>query len=108
GHMRMRLCMIQLTAQDSFRPLRHPLGEQPFHRCTLFPDTPWPQAGGGEMVRRLHACLDELGPTVVCINGWSFGGSVAALRWCIARRVPAVLMSESTTSDERRRWWIEA
>jgi glycosyltransferase involved in cell wall biosynthesis len=45
---------------------------------------------------------------VVCINGWSFGGAIAALTWCLSHQVPAIVMSESTAIDEPRYWWKEA
>lgn len=104
---RLRLCMVQLTELDSFRVLQPPPRRQSFHRHTLFPHTPLSRIRGRDMARRLHACLDELGPSVVCINGWSFGGSIAALSWCLPRQVPVIVMSESTASDEPRRWWKE-
>ena len=108
-NMRLRLCMIQITELDSFRVLQQtPPASQPFHRRTLFPGTPWVRIRGRDMARRLHACFDELRPSVVCINGWSFGGSISALSWCVTRRVPAIVMSESTAIDEPRRWWREA
>jgi len=60
------------------------------------------------MVERLRTLLNELRPKVVCINGWSYGGCIAALDWCMANRVPAVMMSESTAYDHPRWLWKEA
>jgi glycosyltransferase involved in cell wall biosynthesis len=102
------LCMVQLAGIDDFRPLQQPKALQSFGRCVLFPDRPWSAISGRDMVRRLNACLGELDPALVCINGWSFGGSLAALAWCLSHHVPVIVMSESTAMDEPRLWWKEA
>ena len=104
----LRLCMLQLTEVDAFPVLQQPKAGEGFARYTLFPETPLHRIGGRKLVRRLHERLNALGPSAVCINGWSFGGSLAALSWCLANRVPAIVMSESTAADEPRHWWKEA
>lgn len=104
----LRLCMVQMTEIDSFRILEQPIQAERFHRRTLFPKTPWSQIDRRDMVRSLNTCLSELRPDVVCINGWSFGGCIAALAWCASHQVPAIMMSESTAIDHPRRWWREA
>ena len=60
------------------------------------------------MVQGLQALLNELRPDVVCINGWSYGGCIAALAWCVTNRIPAIMMSESTALDHPRHHWKEA
>jgi 1,2-diacylglycerol 3-alpha-glucosyltransferase len=101
--------MIQLAGIDEFKPLQQPRAAQPYGQHILFPGRPWDAIKGrGEMVRRIHASLGELNPALVCINGWSYGGGVAALAWCVSHRVPAIVMSESTAKDEPRLWWKEA
>jgi glycosyltransferase involved in cell wall biosynthesis len=104
----LRLCMVQMTEVDSFRILQQPVQAERFHRRTLFPLTPWAEIDRRAMVQRLYACLSELKPDAVCVNGWSFGGCFAALGWCASHRVPAIMMSESTAIDRPRRWWREA
>jgi glycosyltransferase involved in cell wall biosynthesis len=104
----LRICMVQLAEVDEFRVLQQPKESEAFRRYTLFPDIQFSKIGGREMVRRLWACLDQIRPAVVCINGWSFGGAIAALAWGVSRRVPAIVMSESTEIDGRRHWWSEA
>jgi glycosyltransferase involved in cell wall biosynthesis len=104
----LRLCMIQLTEVDAFAILQQPKPGEGFVRYTLFPDTPLDKIDGRDLVRRLHEHLNALDPSAVCINGWSFGGSLAALSWCLTNRVPAIVMSESTAADEPRHWWKEA
>src|SRR5947209_6548506 len=53
------------------------------------------------------AALDELRPDVMAINGWNDFGSLVAVKCCADRRIPLVLMSESTARDEPRVWWKE-
>ena len=55
----------------------------------------------------LGAALTAAGPDVVFLNGWADRGALAALRWCLRRGVPAVLMSDSQQHDEKRVWWKE-
>lgn len=105
---RLRVCMVQLTEMENFAVLQQERESSAFPRYTLFPETPLNQIGGRAMVRRLHACLSEIQPAVVCINGWSYGGGAAALQWCLPRAVPAIVMSESTAIDAKRHWWVEA
>jgi glycosyltransferase involved in cell wall biosynthesis len=107
--MPLRVGVVQLAGRDAFRALELVVqGDESIDRRTLFPDKRFHDIDGRAMVRGLRALLDELRPNVVCINGWSEGGCIAALGWCVANRVPAVMMSESTAYDQRRRWWKEA
>ena len=107
--MPLRVGVVQLAGRDAFRALELAIqGDKSIDRRTLFPDKRFDDIDGRAMVRGLRALLDELRPNVVCINGWSEGGCIAALGWCVANRVPAVLMSESTAYDQRRWWWKEA
>jgi|UPI000687025A glycosyltransferase involved in cell wall biosynthesis len=103
----MRVCIIQITEVDNFSVLQRPIESTSLQRYTLFPGTPWDEVDRDEMVRRLAKCLDEVRPGVVCINGWSFGGGISALKWGLRNDVPIVVMSESTAYDEKRHWWGE-
>ena len=51
---------------------------------------------------RVTEVLDAVAPSAVAIPGWSARASLLALEWCLNRKVPAVVMSESQASDERR------
>jgi glycosyltransferase involved in cell wall biosynthesis len=108
-YMSLRVSVVELAGRDAFWASQQSVLENGNHdRRTLFPDKRWQDINGRAMVRGLRAVLDELKPNVVCINGWSFGGCIAALGWCVANRVPAILMSDSTTHDHPRRQWKEA
>jgi glycosyltransferase involved in cell wall biosynthesis len=104
---RVRVCMIQITEMDSFRVLQQSRDSESIRRFTLFPGTPWHEIDGHEMVKRLRTCLETIKPAVICINGWSFGGGLAALRWGLLHDVPVVVMSETTAYDGKRHWWME-
>lgn len=58
--------------------------------------------------KRLWSVLDQAQPAVVALPGWSMPEALAGLSWCLARRIPAVVMSESTYWDEARVLWKEA
>jgi 1,2-diacylglycerol 3-alpha-glucosyltransferase len=55
----------------------------------------------------LWALLDRLKPDVVAIPGWSAFEALAAWQWCLSRKVPGILMSESCAHDENRESWKE-
>ena len=103
------LCLVQLTEMDDFPILQAQQGAADgFGLRTLCPRTPASQIVGRRLKSHLIECLNELRPSIVCINGWSFGGGISTLSWCLSHRVPVIMMSESTASDERRYWWKEA
>jgi glycosyltransferase involved in cell wall biosynthesis len=103
-----RLAMIELAETHGFRSLRPSSPTEDYGSYTLFSGTSWGEIDRPAMVRRLHETLTALRPSVVCINGWSSGGGIASLTWCLRHRIPVVLMSESAENDEPRRWWKEA
>lgn len=71
----------------------------PVHNLREIPKT--------HICRRIIACLDRCSPTCVAIPGWSGVHALAALSWCMTRRVPAVCMGDSTSWDWRRKSWKE-
>lgn len=99
--------VIKITDTNEFCSLSHSSSETAFGRQTLFPGTPLSAVNRIAMAAVLHRRLSALEPDVVCINGWSIGGCIAALAWCRGHSVPAVVMSDSTAHDEPRRWWKE-
>jgi len=61
-----------------------------------------------ELCRRTTEALDGVSPLrAVAIPGWSNLGALVALRWCIARNVSCIVMSESGAADENRSHWKE-
>lgn len=60
-----------------------------------------------QMQQRISQALDDTVADVVAIPGWSSSGALSATRWCIEKRIPSVLMSESTYRDHRRSTFIE-
>lgn len=78
-----------------------------FTRVTLFPEGEAYDAPRPEMLRRLHATLDQYRPATVAIVGWSFHWSLAALTWCLRNQVPSILLSDSTAYSAPRPWWKE-
>jgi 1,2-diacylglycerol 3-alpha-glucosyltransferase len=56
-----------------------------------------------EFRRRLHKILDDFRPDAVVVPGWGYRGALLALQWCLANKVPAVVMSESTAWDDVRK-----
>ncbi len=81
--------------------------DQALQRITLFPGRDSASVGGRETRQRVFAALDAAMPGAVAVPGWSSAGALAALAWCRWRGRPAVIMSESTADDERRRPWKE-
>jgi len=77
--------------------------KSPANMVTLFDrfsqDIPVP-----EIRRRVDEVFSGLDPAAVVIPGWSDRVPLAALDWCLRRRVPAVLMSPSQKSDAPRVW----
>lgn len=78
-----------------------------FEWLTLFPEGDSRSKPVAELEKRVRDALSACRPDAVAIPGWSDKGALAALRWCLDERVSAVLMSESTATDEPRVWWKE-
>ena len=60
-----------------------------------------------EVTRRVQKTLDEQAPDAVAIPGWSEKSALAALSWCLKTGRPAIVMSESQSSDDTRQWGKE-
>lgn len=83
-------------------------GETPFHRVTLFPSADAARTHSGGPLRKLEETLDSLMPQAVAVPGWSDPYALGALRWCLKRKVPALVLSESQEADALRRWHRES
>src|SRR5213075_3155659 len=64
--------------------------------------------GKAELQRAFRSALEQTNADVVAVNGWNNFGSLIAARCCVRRRIPMVVMSESSRQDEPRTWWKEA
>ena len=78
-----------------------------FERRTLFDVSSSSQLTFADIASRLAAQLDAFAPDAVLVPGWASKAALAALRWSLARKVPAVVMSESTVDDSGRSAWKE-
>jgi 1,2-diacylglycerol 3-alpha-glucosyltransferase len=84
-------------------------GSSTFQRRTLFSA----REGDSRSIRarkiedRVQASLDEAGAAAVFVPGWSTAAALAALAWCLRNDRPAIVMSESTASDDQRHWYKE-
>jgi glycosyltransferase involved in cell wall biosynthesis len=74
---------------------------------TLFSDRFSQDVPADRVKGRVAEVFAELKPDVVVIPGWADRVPLAALDWCLRRRVPAVLMSPSQRSDAPRVWYKE-
>jgi 1,2-diacylglycerol 3-alpha-glucosyltransferase len=82
-------------------------GATRFIRETLFDADDSSHMDARPVHRAIWRMLDRHRPDVVLIPGWSARAALSALGWCLARRRPAVAMSETTRWDHRRIAWRE-
>jgi glycosyltransferase involved in cell wall biosynthesis len=78
-----------------------------YHKISLFPQATADYPAGAQLRQALCSMLEQVTPDVVAVNGWNNFGSLAAANCCVARRIPMVVMSESSRQDEARSWWKE-
>jgi glycosyltransferase involved in cell wall biosynthesis len=104
----MEVTGLELSAVDDTYAWTRVRGPDVFRRVTLFHERSVRREPHALVVRRIHEALDEVGPEAVALPGWSKPAALAALDWCMRRRVPGVMMSESTRHDAPRFWWLEA
>jgi 1,2-diacylglycerol 3-alpha-glucosyltransferase len=105
---RLEVVGVEMSAVDATYAWAAEAPSQAFRQVTLFHHRDATQENGSEIIRRVHAALDDIGPAVVAFPGWSARGSLAALSWCVRRGVPAIIMSETTAVDAPRVWWKES
>ena len=78
-----------------------------YHKVSLFPEATDHFPGSAELRRAFWSALEKTNPDVVAVNGWNNFGSLIAANCCLRRRIPMVVMSESSRQDEPRTWWKE-
>jgi glycosyltransferase involved in cell wall biosynthesis len=106
--LRCSLTSVELSAVDGTYQWANVAGARGFKRITLFEHSDADAAARREIGRRVHDALSRADPAVVAIPGWSHPAALAALLWCLRRRRPAVMMSDSTAADTIRRRYREA
>ena len=98
---------IELHREDSvyaWDVLDNGSGADGFQRVTL-------SDGDGSDVRqildRIDKSLSGCDPQAVAIHGWYEPTAMRSLLWCLRNQVPAIVMSESTAWDGKRRPHVE-
>ena len=79
-----------------------------YHKVSLFPEATNHSPGNAELRCAFWSALEQTNPDAVAVNGWNNFGSLIAANCCVRRRIPIVVMSESSRQDESRTWWKEA
>jgi glycosyltransferase involved in cell wall biosynthesis len=74
---------------------------------SVFGDADVDRKSSREVAQRVNQALDQLGPAVLAIPGWSHPAALGGLAWALRNSRSAVLMSETTAGDEPRRPWRE-
>jgi 1,2-diacylglycerol 3-alpha-glucosyltransferase len=77
------------------------------NRITLFENKSSHQVSKKILSEALKSCFDREMPEVVAINGWYAYSALVALKWCLEKNVPAVVVTESGARDFKRVWWRE-
>jgi glycosyltransferase involved in cell wall biosynthesis len=79
-----------------------------YHKVSLFPEATDHYPDKAELRRAFWSALEQANPDVVAVNGWNNFGSLIAANCCLRRRIPMVVMSESSRQDAPRTSWKEA
>ena len=78
-----------------------------YRKVSLFPEATDHYPDKVELRSAFWSALEQTNPDVVAVNGWNNFGSLIAASCCVRRRIPMVVMSESSRQDEPRSWWKE-
>jgi 1,2-diacylglycerol 3-alpha-glucosyltransferase len=103
--------LLEMFGKDEFSVLEYrPSGKVSYSRQVLFDEARVDEVSASEMRSTVQKCLTQLKPDVVCLNGYAFIHSLAALEWSIDNQVPTVICSESNQFDAARnplKEWIK-
>jgi 1,2-diacylglycerol 3-alpha-glucosyltransferase len=102
------LHVLELFGRNVEYPWAPVAGARTFEHHHLFAAGSRQSVPVAQARREIEQVLERVAPGVVFLPGWSDYWALTALAWCLRRRVPAVVMSESTARDEVRRGWKEA
>lgn len=99
--------LIELSNRDaSFAELESSNASR-FERHTLFHNRIWSEISGWQRQQAILKVLDKTNPDIICINGWSMGGGVAALYWAKLHQRRVIIFSASNKFDKQRNFFLE-
>jgi 1,2-diacylglycerol 3-alpha-glucosyltransferase len=104
---RLSVTGIEWSAK-AFEPWGSATTPERYAKVSLFPEATDGSPGNAELRCAFWSALEQTNPDVVAVNGWNNFGSLLAANCCLRRRIPMVVMSESSRQDEPRIWWKEA
>jgi glycosyltransferase involved in cell wall biosynthesis len=104
---RLRITAVEFSDVDLTYAWNLVEGQDSFDRVLLFPGAPVDSQPAARIFEVVEETLDHLRPDAVAIPGWYDRCSLAALKWCLRRAVPAIIMSETTAWDDERKPWRE-
>ena len=102
-----RVSGIEIASKDQYEwNVREVSGS--YEVRTVFPSFNYDALNALSIRAGVKCALREIGPNIVAINGWSVAEAVAGLQYCIKRRIPVVLMSETfVPSKSILKEWIK-
>ncbi len=98
----------EVAGREGRYPWQVSRSDEPFSWTTLVADRPLEEIAGSICKQAMTEALDRDQPDAVAVCGYSRPESMAALRWAVRNRRPAILMSETQKIDHPRTWWKEA
>jgi 1,2-diacylglycerol 3-alpha-glucosyltransferase len=103
--------LLEVVGNDEFSVLQYtPSGKTTYSRQILFDKAKVNEVSAADTRVMVRQRLSQLRPDVVCLNGYAFTHSMAALQWSIDNQVPTVICSESNEFDAARnpmKEWIK-
>jgi glycosyltransferase involved in cell wall biosynthesis len=96
--------------QHEYRWPVTPRTSKNYSLITLFPDQDYRAIPYMRLRRTLYRTLERVRPDVVLLPGWGDKSGLAGLGWCLQRRVPRVLISDSQrpgTGEHGIKRWIK-
>ncbi len=103
----MTICGIESCGMENTYAWDKVEGAAAFTRITLTEREKDTREWRRDLRRKMWQALDDFTPDVVALPGWSHIDALSALKWCASNQTPALVMSESTSWDERRVFWKE-
>ncbi|MDH3981795.1 MAG: hypothetical protein OES84_02715, partial [Kiritimatiellaceae bacterium] len=99
--------LIQVTDKDDFSVLEFQPERQDYQLHTLFPGRDRSAISTLDIAEQLEKKLSGINPDCACVSGWGMVIGQRLQAWALARRIPVVMFSESTTHDEPRVFYKE-